>query len=156
MKYGGERWAKVIARAIKGAGRIETTTELAAVVERAVPRKFHPRRIHVATKTFQALRIAVNEELSGLDAFLVDAVSLLKRGGRIAVISFHSLEDRIVKHTFKDLSRGCICPPGLPLCRCGRKTVIRLVTKKAVVPSAEEIKTNPRSRSAKLRVAEKV
>lgn len=155
-KYGEERWAGPIARAIKQSGTVKMTSELVGIVEAAVPKKFHPKRIHVATRVFQALRIAVNEELKGLDDFIEEAVGLLKKGGRMAVISFHSLEDRIVKKAFRELARGCICPSYLPLCVCGRKEVVRLITKKVVIPSDEEVKRNPRSRSAKLRVAEKL
>ena len=118
--------------------------------------KFHPKKIHVATRTFQALRIAVNEELVGLEEFLATSADSLKKGGRMAVISFHSLEDRVVKHSFKALSKGCICPPDLPYCRCNKEQTLRIITKKAVIPSDDEIKLNPRSRSAKLRVAERL
>ena len=155
-KYGEEKWAKLIARAIKAQGGISTTLELAELVSGVVPRKAHPKRIHVATRTFQALRIAVNEELAGLDQFLLDAVSLLKKGGRLAVITFHSLEDRIVKRAFRALSKGCICPPDLPVCACGKEGTVSLVTRKAVVPTAKEEEQNPRSRSAKLRVVERI
>lgn len=154
--FGEERWAKRIARAIKAKGEIKTTLELARVIEGAVPRKFHPRNIHMATRTFQALRIALNEELGGLEEFIFNAADMLKTGGRMAVISFHSLEDRIIKRAFKALSRGCICPPDLPYCRCGHKAVLEIITKKPVIPSEREIELNPRSRSAKLRVAERV
>jgi len=154
--YGEERFARKIARAVKAAGEIRTTLALAGLVEGTVPRKFHPRKIHVATKTFQALRIAVNEELAGLDEFISLVVKRLKKGGRIAIISFHSLEDRIVKQAFKKLSKGCICPPDLPYCRCGKKEVARIITRKPVLPSGEECDLNPRARSARLRIAEKV
>lgn len=154
--YGEERFARKIAKTIKSAGEIKTTLELAWLVERAVPKKFHPQKIHVATKTFQALRIAVNEELNELEEFIFTVMKRLKKGGRIAVISFHSLEDRIVKQAFKKLSKGCICPPDLPYCCCGKKEVARVVTRKPVIPSDEECNVNPRARSAKLRVAEKV
>ena len=154
--YGEEKFARKIAKAIKSESNIETTLELAGLVERVVPRKFHPKKIHVATRTFQALRIAVNEELIGLDDFISQVMSRLKKGGRIAVISFHSLEDRIVKQAFKKLSKGCICPPDLPYCCCGKKEVARVITRKPVIPSPDECDLNPRARSAKLRVAEKV
>ncbi|MBE9535906.1 MAG: 16S rRNA (cytosine(1402)-N(4))-methyltransferase RsmH [Proteobacteria bacterium] len=155
-QYGEEKWAKLIARAIKAQGDIGTTLELAELVSRVVPRKAHPKRIHVATRTFQGLRIAVNEELAGLDRFLIDAISMLRDGGRLAVITFHSLEDRIVKRVFRNMSKPCICPPDLPLCACGKAADVRVVTGKAVSPTVEELERNPRSRSARLRVAEKI
>lgn len=156
FKYGEEKWARLIARAMKAESKLETTIELAELVSRVVPRKAHPKRIHVATRTFQGLRIAVNEELSGLDQFLIDAMSILKNGGRLAVITFHSLEDRIVKRVFRNMSKGCICPPDLPVCACGKTAGVRVITGKAVSPAKEEEDKNPRSRSAKLRVAEKI
>jgi len=152
--YGEERWSRRIAEFIKSGGEPETTLELAALVERAVPKKFYPKKIHVATRVFQALRIAVNEELASLDHFIEDAVSLLKKGGRLVMISFHSLEDRIVKNVFNSLAFSCLCPPDLPYCRCERKNLITIITKKPVVPTNEEIRNNPRARSAKMRVAE--
>lgn len=155
-KYGEEKWARAIAGAIKEAGQIDTTLELAKIVAGAVPRRFHPARINVATKTFQALRIAVNDELAGLDKFITDAVSKLKTGGRIAIISFHSLEDRVIKQTFKALAKSCICPPDLPYCRCDVNASLKIITKKSVVASQDELSLNPRARSARLRVAEKI
>lgn len=159
-RYGEEPRSRRIARAICRARErapIETTTELAELVARAsgIPR--HKQRIHPATRTFQALRIAVNDELEGLDRFLGDATAALKpQGGRIAVISFHSLEDRIVKQTFKALSGRCSCPPGFPVCVCGAKQLLRILTRRPVVPTDDEIARNPRARSAKLRAAERV
>ena len=155
-KYGEEKWARAISKAIKEAGRIDTTLELAQIVAGAVPRRFHPARINVATKTFQALRIAVNEELAGLDKFISDAVSKLKTGGRIAIISFHSLEDRVIKQTFKALAKSCICPPDLPYCRCDSKASLKIITRKSVTASQDELNINPRARSARLRVAERI
>jgi 16S rRNA (cytosine1402-N4)-methyltransferase len=155
-KYGEEKWARAIARAIKEAGSIGTTLQLAKIVAGAVPKRFHPARINVATKTFQALRIAVNEELAGLDKFISDAVSKLKTGGRIAIISFHSLEDRVIKQTFKALAKSCICPPDLPYCRCDSKASLKIITRKSVMASQDELNLNPRARSARLRVAEKI
>jgi 16S rRNA (cytosine1402-N4)-methyltransferase len=158
-EYGEERASRRIARAIgreREKARIETTARLAEIVARAsgIPR--HKQRIHPATRTFQALRIAVNRELDRLDDFLRDAVSALAApAGRIAVIAFHSLEDRIVKHVFKGLSGQCSCPPGFPVCVCGRRRLIRLVTSKPIVPSERELETNPRARSARMRVAER-
>ena len=158
-KYGEEKWARAIARAIKEAGQIgtiDTTLELAKIVAGAVPKRFHPARINVATKTFQALRIAVNEELAGLDQFIAHAVSRLKIGGRIAIISFHSLEDRVIKQTFKALAKSCICPPDLPYCRCDTKASLEIITRKSVMASQDELNLNPRARSARLRVAERI
>jgi 16S rRNA (cytosine1402-N4)-methyltransferase len=159
-RYGEERWAKRIAAAIgkeRQRGEIRTTSALAEIVSRAIPRQHHPGRVHPATKTFQALRIAVNEELKEIEEALAAAPFLLKRGGRIAVISFHSLEDRIVKESFKRLERTCICPPTFPQCACGgREKVLQIITKRPLTPRPEELRDNPRARSAKLRVAERV
>lgn len=158
-EYGDERASRRIARAIgreREKARIETTARLAEIVARAsgIPR--HKQRIHPATRTFQALRIAVNRELDRLDDFLRDAVSALAApAGRIAVIAFHSLEDRIVKQGFRDLSGQCSCPPGFPVCVCRRRRLIRIVTSKPIVPSERELETNPRARSARMRVAER-
>jgi 16S rRNA (cytosine1402-N4)-methyltransferase len=157
-RYGEERKAAQIARAIDRRRRrnpVRTTKELADIVTRAVGPSRGARRIHPATRTFQALRIAVNDELLNLDRGLRAAVKSLKPGGRLCVISFHSLEDRTVKEIFARFARGCICPPGLPVCSCGNKPLVRLVVKKPLVPSEEEVKRNPRSRSAKLRIAER-
>lgn len=156
--YGEEPRSRRIARAIcreREREPIATTTRLAEIVARAsgIPR--HKQRIHPATKTFQALRIAVNTELEKLDEFLRDAVSRLQPGSRLAVIAFHSLEDRIVKQTFKALSGHCSCPPGLPVCGCGAVRLVTLLTRRPVVPTEPEIAVNPRSRSAKMRVAER-
>ncbi len=149
-RYGEERYARRIARAIVRHRPIRTTRELAELVARNVP---HRGRIHPATRTFMALRIAVNDELGALERALPQAVGLLRPGGRLAVISFHSLEDRIVKEFFRRESRDCICPPELPACVCDHKAVLELVTRKPVTPSAEEVARNPRSRSARMRVA---
>jgi 16S rRNA (cytosine1402-N4)-methyltransferase len=152
FRYGEEPAARRIARAIVRQRPVRTTAELAAIVERAVGR---PRgRTHPATRVFQALRIAVNHELEALEQGLSAAIDSLRPGGRLAVISFHSLEDRIVKQRFADEARGCVCPPNLPRCACGRRARLRVLTRRPVTPSAEELATNPRSRSAKLRVAE--
>ncbi len=156
--YGEESKARRIARAIvvaREAGRIETTAQLAALVERAVGgRRGQP--IHPATRTFQALRIAVNRELDVLRDALKGALDLLAPGGRIVVISFHSLEDRIVKTFFRNEARGCICPPATPVCVCGHQPVLRILTPKPIRPSEEELVLNPRSRSALLRAAERL
>ena len=152
--YGEEPQARRIARAIVAARPVETTTQLANVI-RSVKRA-KPPDIDPATLTFQALRIAANEELVGLDQFISDAVEVLESGARMAVISFHSLEDRIVKRAFRRLEGECICPPGLPVCACGAKEIVKVLTRRPQVPAALELEKNPRSRSAKLRVAEKL
>jgi 16S rRNA (cytosine1402-N4)-methyltransferase len=155
--YGEEKRARAVARQIVAEREqkpLDTTTQLARLVERVLgPR--HGSGIHPATRVFQALRIAVNNELDNLKQGLNVAARFLGAGGRLAVISFHSLEDRIVKQFFVEQSSGCICPPDLPVCACGRKQLLRIVTRKPVTPREEEIDANPRSRSAKLRVAEK-
>ena len=153
--YGEEPMAKRIARAIVEARPLETTTQLAEVI-RSVKRAKKPNDIDPSTLTFQALRIAANEELVGLDQFVTDAVEVLESGARIAVIAFHSLEDRIIKRALRRLEGECICPPDLPVCGCGSKEVVRILTKRPQVPTALEQEKNPRSRSAKLRVAEKL
>lgn len=157
LKYGEERWAKRIAEEIVKTRRkkeIETVGELVQVVEKIVPKKYS--KIHPATKTFQALRIATNKELENLELVLPQAVDFLKSDGRIAVISFHSLEDRIVKNFFKNESRDCLCPPVVPVCACGHKKTLKIITKKPILPGKEEIDENPKARSAKMRVAEKI
>lgn len=157
---GEERWAGRIARKIEQRRKTRpfgTTGELAEIVRAAVPKKDAAgRRIDPATKVFMALRIAVNRELEVLDAFLDEAVACLRPGGRICVISFHSLEDRMVKRRFSDLARGCRCPPTFPACVCGKKPVIRVLTRKVRKPSEKELLENPMSRSARLRAAEKL
>lgn len=157
-QYGEERYSRRIAREIVRArsdSAIESTLDLVNIVERSVPPEYRHGRIHAATRTFQALRIAVNGELTRLEHALAAAFDLLEPGGRIGVISFHSLEDRIVKHFFRDLARDCTCPPDWPECRCDVQRALSVVTKRPVRPSANEIDENPPSRSAKLRVAEK-
>ncbi len=154
--FGEERRARAIARAIvKGREQspLRTTGELSRLVQKVVGNR--ERRIHPATRTFQALRIAVNDELGQLERFLEPAARALRPGGRIAVISFHSLEDRIVKHTFRRLAGRCTCPPGLPVCRCDPQRVVTVVTRSAVRPDEDEVARNPRARSARLRVAER-
>lgn len=153
FRYGEEGRARRIAEAIVAARPLYTTTELARVIERAVGRRGH---LHPATRTFQALRIAVNDELAVLEAALPQAVELLRPGGRLVVISFHSLEDRIVKQFLRRESHNCICPPEAPVCTCHHVATVRLITRKPIVPSAEEIAANPRSRSARMRVAERI
>jgi 16S rRNA (cytosine1402-N4)-methyltransferase len=159
-RYGEEPFAPRIARAIVEARRtapLNSAEELAAVVERAAPRAAPGRRrVHPATRVFQALRIAVNEELDALQAALASAVELLRPGGRLVVLSYHSLEDRIVKRFLQAERRGCVCPPEVPVCVCGRNPRLRLVTRKPVTPTPEETATNPRARSARLRAAERL
>lgn len=158
-ELGEEAFAARVARAIVAARfrkPIETTGELSQIVLFAIPKKFHGRRIHPATKVFQALRIAVNDELESLRGAIAGGMEALRPGGRMAIISFHSLEDRIVKNAFRELSTGCICPPRFPMCVCGRKPSARLLTKKALSPSDEELERNPRARSAKLRAIERL
>ncbi len=154
-----ERYSRRIAHALVEArktAKIETAAALASIVERAVPGSYRHGPHHPATKTFQALRIAVNSELSRLPDLLEAAFRVLEIGGRIGIISFHSLEDRIVKNFLRDKNKDCICPPEEPICKCRGKRVIKLLTKKPVMPSRQECESNPPSRSAKLRVAEKI
>jgi 16S rRNA (cytosine1402-N4)-methyltransferase len=157
-QYGEERLSRRIAQAIVRARPLHTTTELAEVVRAAAGRSYAPgkSRIHPATRTFQALRIAVNEELKAIETALPQAVELLAPGGRLAVISFHSLEDRIVKQFFRRESRDCICPPEQPVCTCGHKATLVEINRKPIEAGEEESKTNPRARSARLRVAERL
>ncbi len=152
-RYGEERQSRKLARAVAAARPLTTTGQLRQVVEAAAGRR---GRKHPATLVFQALRIAVNEELAAVEKGLDAGIQLLKPGGRMAVISFHSLEDRLVKQRFRELSRDCVCPPQQPVCTCAARAVVRLVTRKAVQPGAVEVAANPRSRSARLRVAEKL
>jgi len=157
--YGEELQAGRIARAIaerRQQAPIETTGELAGIVAAAMPAHMRHGRIHPATRTFQALRIAVNDELGSLARGIASGIDRLKEGGRFAVISFHSLEDRMVKDLFRGASRGCTCPPDLPVCACGGKPRLRVITRKPVRPGDEEVERNPRARSAKLRTAERI
>jgi 16S rRNA (cytosine1402-N4)-methyltransferase len=159
-RYGEEPNARRIGRAIvaaRGTAAITTAEELAALVERVAPGAPRGRRrIHPATRVFQALRIAVNDELGALEAGLAAAVDLLRPGGRLVVLSYHSLEDRIVKRFFQAERKGCTCPPEAPICVCGRQPRLRLVTRPSLTPSAAEVSANPRSRSARLRAAERL
>jgi 16S rRNA (cytosine1402-N4)-methyltransferase len=154
VRYGEERRARRIASAIVRARPLISTTELADVVVAAVGGR--RERIHPATRTFQALRIAVNEELDALELALPQAIEMLASGGRLAVISFHSLEDRRVKRYLQRESRGCICPPEIPVCRCGHVATVRLIERKPIRPGADEVEANPRSRSARMRLAERL
>jgi 16S rRNA (cytosine1402-N4)-methyltransferase len=159
-RYGEEPKAGRIARAIvaeRSTAPITTAEDLAALIERVVPPNPRlPRRTHPATRVFQALRIAVNEEMEALQQGLAAALDLLRPGGRLVVLSYHSLEDRIVKRFFAAERRGCVCPPELPVCVCGRDPRLRLVTSPSLTPSAAEIAANPRARSARLRAAERL
>ena len=157
--YGEERWARRIAAFIvceRERRPIETTGQLVDIIKAAIPASARRKGPHPAKRTFQALRIEVNDELGILERAVKDGVDLLNSGGRICVITFHSLEDRKIKNVFKELENPCTCPPKAPACICGKKPVIRVVTRKPVVPDKEEIQQNPRARSAGLRVAEKL
>ncbi len=159
-RYGEEPKAPRIARAIveaRATAPVDTAERLAALIEKvAPPNPRQPRRTHPATRVFQALRIAVNEELEALQAGLSAALDLLRPGGRLVVLSYHSLEDRIVKRFIAAERRGCICPPELPVCVCGKNPRLRMVTRPSLTPSATEIAANPRARSARLRAAERL
>ncbi|MFA5188091.1 MAG: 16S rRNA (cytosine(1402)-N(4))-methyltransferase RsmH [Patescibacteria group bacterium] len=158
-EYGEERHSMLIAREIVKArkqNKITKTDQLVALIAKVYANKPKPKNIHIATKIFQALRIEVNDELNGLKKVLPDALNALSKGGRLAVISFHSLEDRIVKEFFKREAKECICPPKLPVCQCGHQAQLKILTKKIITPTLAEIKINNRSRSAKLRAALKI
>jgi 16S rRNA (cytosine1402-N4)-methyltransferase len=158
--YGEERWAGKIARNIASARSkrsIRTSKELADIVVKTIPQRAAlSRKIHPATKVFMALRIAVNRELEILDEFIVNAVDALKPGGRLCILSFHSLEDRIVKHRFRALEKGCSCPPDFPKCVCGKEKQVRVLTRSVVKPTSREISVNPMARSTRLRAVEKI
>lgn len=157
--YGEERWAARIAEFIENERQvksIDTTGELVDIIKKAIPSGARKDGPHPAKRTFQAIRIEVNKELEILRDSIINAVKLLNPGGRICIITFHSLEDRIVKDTFKELSLECICPPGMPICTCNKKKELKIITRKPILPSENEIEINPRSRSAKLRIGEKV
>jgi len=159
--FGEERWARRIARAIVAGRRKEgrrgyrRTRELSRVIERATPETGGRLRLHPATRTFQALRIAVNGELEALETFLDGALDLLKPGGRLCVVSFHSLEDRLVKDRFRQWARRCRCPAKIPRCQCEGRPLARLLVKKVLRPLEEEVRDNPRARSARLRALQK-
>ncbi len=157
--YGEESFAPQIAGAIverRGLHPIETTFELVDIIKSAIPQKVAAVGHHPAKKSFQAIRIEVNHELAVIEPTLRSLTERLSSGGRLAVITFHSLEDRIVKHTFASLAQGCTCPPSFPICVCGNKPKIRIINKKPILPSEGELEVNPRSRSAKLRIIEKI
>ena len=158
-RYGQERYAKRISKAIVMARQkapIKTSSQLAALVRAVYPRSRGPKTKHPATRTFQALRIAVNRELENLESFLEKAPELLRQGGRLVILTYHSLEDRLVKQTMVSWEKGCTCPPKLPYCVCGKAPIMRRVYKKAKRPSRRELSLNPRARSAILRAAERV
>jgi len=152
-KYGEVSRSERIARLIVENRPMHTTVELAELIKAEIGQR---GRIHPATQVFQALRIAVNDELAELESGIDAAINVLEPGGRLAIISFHSLEDRIVKHTFRDLSKDCICPPEQPVCNCNVRATVRLITRRAIKATAAEVSANPRSRSARLRVVEKI
>lgn len=159
QRYGEERWSKQIARRIvleRKQQPIHSSRQLADIVSQAVPKASWKPGFHPATRIFMALRIAVNKELERLEQFLETAADFLSPGGRICVLSFHSLEDRIVKHRFRALENPCTCPPDLPVCACGKQATLKVLTRKAQRPSAEEVMINPMARSTKLRAAEKL
>ncbi len=159
FQYGEERYAPQIAAAIARRRRerpVTTTLELVEIIKGAMPAKALKEKQHPAKRSFQAVRIAVNDELASVERMLQRAVPRLNRGGRLAVITFHSLEDRIVKTGLAEFARGCVCPPDFPVCVCGRTPDVKLVNRKPVLPSQRELEGNPRARSAKLRVAEKL
>ena len=156
--YGEERYAPRIASAIcsrRETKPIETTLELVDVIRGAMPAVALREKQHPAKRSFQAIRIAVNDELGSVEKVMKDAIPCLKPGGRLAVITFHSLEDRIVKNAMAEAAKGCTCPPSFPVCVCGKKPLVQLVTRKPIVSGDEELERNPRARSAKLRVCEK-
>ena len=157
--YGEEKFAKRVASFIVNARaekNIETTLELVEIIKNAIPAKARREGPHPAKRTFQAIRIEVNSELRILNKAIEDGISRLNGGGRMAIITFHSLEDRIVKHKYKELENPCTCPPAFPICTCGKEPIVKVISRKPIDPSEEELEFNPRSRSAKLRVAEKL
>ena len=157
--YGEERYAPQIASAIcrrRQEKPIETTLELVDVIRSAMPAAALREKQHPAKRSFQAIRIAVNDELGSVEKVMKDAVPRLNPGGRLAVITFHSLEDRIVKNAMAEAAKGCTCPPSFPVCVCGKKPQVKLISRKPIIAGAEELEVNPRSRSAKLRICEKI
>ena len=157
--YGEERYASQIAAAIcrrRGDAPIQTTLELVDIIRSAMPASALREKQHPAKRSFQAIRIAVNDELGAVERMMPEAIEALNPGGRLAVITFHSLEDRIVKTAMAEAARGCTCPPEFPVCVCGKKPKVKLITRKPLTASEAELAENPRSRSAKLRVCEKL
>lgn len=158
-EYGEENWSRRIAKFIVEAREespIQNTGELVEIIKKAIPKKARIDGPHPAKRTFQAIRIEVNNELGVITSLIRDVASIMNKGGRICIITFHSLEDRIVKNEFKYLAIDCICPPELPMCQCDKEKEVKVITRKPILPSDEEVEVNPRSRSAKLRVAEKI
>ena len=158
-QYGEERYSGLIAAAIireREKAPIETTVQLAEIIRNAMPAKARKEKQHPAKRSFQAIRIAVNDELGEVERLLADTLDVLNVGGRVCIISFHSLEDRLVKTAYAEWAKGCDCPPSFPVCVCGKTPRVRLVGKKPIVSGEEELNENPRARSAKLRVAEKL
>ena len=158
-EYGEERYAPKIAAAIcsrREAAPIETTLELVDIIRSAMPASALREKQHPAKRSFQAIRIAVNDELNSVAKVMEDAIPRLNKGGRLAVITFHSLEDRIVKNAMASAAKGCTCPPNFPVCVCGKKPLVKIITRKPIVSGEEELERNPRARSAKLRISEKL
>ena len=158
-RYGEENWSKRVAQFIcerRKDAPIETTGELSEIIKAAIPRGARKDELHPEKRIFQAIRIEVNGELEILKDAVCDIIKRLKKGGRLSVITFHSLEDRIIKQVFSDLAKGCTCPPNFPVCVCGKKPEIKIITRKPILPSGDELSENSRSKSAKLRVAEKI
>lgn len=158
-EYGEEKYYKKIVKSImefRKSGNINTTFDLVNIIENSVPAFYKRQKLHFATRTFQALRIATNEELKNMEVALPDSIRLLKKGGRIVVVSYHSLEDRIVKNLFKKESTDCLCPSSFPACQCDHKASIKIINKKILQATEEELARNPKARSAKMRVAEKI
>lgn len=157
--YGEEKWASRIAKFIVSERKekeIETTGELVEIIKKAVPAGARRNGPHPAKRTFQAIRIEVNNELDILEETVKDVSEVLAKAGRICIITFHSLEDRIIKNIYKELATGCICPPELPICQCDNEPILKIITRKPMYPSEIEVENNPRARSAKLRVAERI
>jgi 16S rRNA (cytosine1402-N4)-methyltransferase len=158
-EYGEEKFSRRIARQIaiqRAKAPIETTGQLVEIIKEAIPAAARRTGPHPAKRTFQAIRIAVNDELNAFEEAVVAAIELLNKSGRVSVITFHSLEDRICKQVFQRHAQGCICPPTFPVCTCGNQPIVKIITRKPIVPSEAELTANPRARSAKLRVAEKI
>lgn len=159
FQYGEERWGKRIAEFIVNArkkGPVQTTGELVDIIKAAIPAGARREGPHPAKRTFQAFRIAVNDELNVFETAVKDAIDCLRIGGRVAIITFHSLEDRIAKNVIQEAARGCICPPELPVCQCNNEPKVKIITRKPIMPSEQELHDNPRARSAKLRIAERI